>query len=88
MAGGLRLAPKALEFGDVVTNSYSDLLVMATNTNSVLPLRFKVGAGLWQGQCRRRGGTGTGGRWAGLDAKLWWRARVRAMVRGLNCQVT
>lgn len=56
MAGGLRLAPKALEFGDVVTNSYSDLLVMATNTNSVLPLRFKVGSGVVAGSVQAEGG--------------------------------
>lgn len=59
MAGGLRLAPKALEFGDVVSNSYSDLLVMATNTNSVLPLRFKVGRtlpGVVAGSVQAEGG--------------------------------
>ncbi len=42
MAGGLRLLPPILDFGDILTNSYADQLIMATNTNSILPVNYKV----------------------------------------------
>ena len=45
VAPGLRLTPPVLEFGDVVTNAYADHLIVALNTSSTLPLKYKVGEG-------------------------------------------
>ena len=45
MVPGLRLTPPVLEFGDVVTNAYADHLIVALNTSSTLPLKYKVGEG-------------------------------------------
>ena len=42
MVPGLKLTPPVLDFADVMTNDYSDQLILATNTNSSLPVKFKV----------------------------------------------